>query len=1048
MIRRFELNSDSSAKFWQITLSDLTLTTRYGRMGTNGQQTAKTFAATSQASRELERLVKEKTAKGYVEVSGAMQAPQTVYLEHPQTRQFFEIAEADNHLRVRRGRVGSPCLEYHAPFVTPGEARTQLERLVSEWQTKGFVVTPPSELVLAGSVAHSLFTDEIEDHPMYSKFFDLGWASELRGQRKRLFHFREGLRVQGNFDLEEIADMRLEAGVIIEGDAVVDGVFSQLTYTYPGSTLVSGSVRAQSLAHADSSLRILGDVRVDNIIYGEYNDGMLVIDGTACGVAWIKADHMMFAAHYQIQTFDEDYGLLTPKVLNLDGGLDSDAIREYIYANKNPLRKGAVPSALTPEPLSASAPDSALALEVRALLVSEDVEGSTQLLETWTTRDDESRGFVEERLVAPSSTRDERERLRALLDACQAPLTAETAWTPPASGQVTDPLQAHPRVARILRLMTDPTDPDDAMNWTFILDALESPFTTGVIESHAWLLLVTAVQRAYLNTERYKDVVERLLDLGADPSVEFTDMTTSVVRHAERLGQHAIIELFYTRFPALRPAPEDTVHGPEILGKLIQLEDSEADLDAPEIDAAWLEAIYQLKVVSEKVKRIPRALGRLPNLRSLHLAMLEIKPARRTLPDSLGELVQLEDLELVRSGFERIPDLSELTNLRQLSLRGNKLTALPALPSGLERLIYDENPISQTPDLSPLTKLKILSLDNVRLMPTGLGELRDLREFSASACKLEELPSELLNLPTLQKLVLSKNKLSSLPDLSGLSALRVLDLANNELHALPTGLLALDNLESLVLEGNRSLEDLVERDAAQRAICEQLQSRGVQFTVESHGRAAPAPRRIDSITRQMLNEIKRLNQQASDHQTSDPSAALGLFERVIETSSAHLARLPEDFAHDHLHALQGRLWCINELAQGDATMIERAIKLAKEVLEFTTSDTHFHYSAEGELVRSAETLAHNALAWYGLQNATDLPEALEHINAATESLDYASQPEVFATVFENKVKILFASGRDDDAHGITYQVHRAFPELEVFQRLVQTQAFQRWDSEH
>jgi predicted DNA-binding WGR domain protein len=1152
------MQSGTSAKFWEVTLEGATVVTCFGRIGTAGQESRKTLADAAKAQADLERLVKEKTAKGYVELIA--HAPETVYLEHSGLQEFFEVSEANNHLRVRRGRVTQPCLEYDAPFVTPGRGREQFERLVAEWTERGFRRLEAHAPIIAGSVAHSLFCDEIEDHPVYAQFFDLGWASESRGTNGRLFHFRDGLRVHHDFDLEEVADIGLSAGLIIEGDVVVDGVFSQLSYTYPSSTLITGHVRAHSFGHRDSFLRVLGDVRVDNIVYGEYNDGSLEIQGTAFGTAWISADHSMWASRFEIEVVGEDYDVLSPKLISLSGSLDWDAVREFMYANKSPFRKGYTPAPrLETEVPSTESSESLLLLEVRARVEDEDTEGLTRLLEAWTNRDDGWRAFVEQRLLAPSTTPEQRVRLQALLSGeWQAPpaemgivethrahpavkklletimhrgvdrtlealetlepalvpvhsyvlLNAvreatesdntrflevmkrllelgadpslgfadrnvikeilerddahafdmldliykfhphlepdDSAWTPPEGGQVTDLPQAHPRVTRIVRLMTNPVDPEDAMNWTYVRDALEQPFADGVIVAHSSLLLQTALQRMYADTSRYLEVIERLLDLGADPRLTAQGAEVGTVKYAEYLDLNAALALFYERFPALRPVPtppEEVVHGDDILGFLNRAQDEGADFTQPGM-AMTVDQIYRLQLVFKRVKRIPATLGQLHRLRSLSFVMLE--PAGRALPDSLGDLVNLEELVLGMSGFKRVPDLSKLTKLRELSVRGNKLTALPTLPPTLERLIYDENPIQERVDVSSLTKLKFLSLDGVKSMPDGLEALHDLEVFSAAGCKLEAFPTALLGLSKLEKLLLSSNPLGSVPDLSALQHLTTLDVRNAKLERLPDGLLNLPKLEVLLLEGNRALEKRLQ--SGQDEVYAVLEARGVRFALEDETQSEPVKRKPDAATRADLKEVKRLNQQASDIQVAQPLEARTLYERVLERTTPHLETFPEEFTNNHLFALQGCLWCVNELAQTDPSLTQTAVFYAEAILEFTGGNgTTFYYSAESELIRAAQTLAHNALAWYTLQTGANLDAALEHINAAAEDLGYSSEEGSFAVVYENKVKILQALGRDDDAHAIVYRMRREYPDLEPFARSADTDAYRAWD---
>ena len=70
-MRRFELVEGSSSKFWEIALDGSAVTVRFGRIGTAGQSKTKTFASDGEARREHDKLVKEKTGKGYAEVAVA-----------------------------------------------------------------------------------------------------------------------------------------------------------------------------------------------------------------------------------------------------------------------------------------------------------------------------------------------------------------------------------------------------------------------------------------------------------------------------------------------------------------------------------------------------------------------------------------------------------------------------------------------------------------------------------------------------------------------------------------------------------------------------------------------------------------------------------------------------------------------------------------------------------------------------------------------------------------------------------------------------------------
>lgn len=69
--RRFEFVEGTSKKFWEVSVEGNAVTTHYGRIGAAGHTTAKDADSPDAAQRLYERLVREKTRKGYVEVGGA-----------------------------------------------------------------------------------------------------------------------------------------------------------------------------------------------------------------------------------------------------------------------------------------------------------------------------------------------------------------------------------------------------------------------------------------------------------------------------------------------------------------------------------------------------------------------------------------------------------------------------------------------------------------------------------------------------------------------------------------------------------------------------------------------------------------------------------------------------------------------------------------------------------------------------------------------------------------------------------------------------------------
>ncbi len=68
-MQRYELVEGGSSKFWQVEVSGADLTVFFGRIGTAGQRKTKTLSDVAAATGERDKLIKEKTRKGYALVS-------------------------------------------------------------------------------------------------------------------------------------------------------------------------------------------------------------------------------------------------------------------------------------------------------------------------------------------------------------------------------------------------------------------------------------------------------------------------------------------------------------------------------------------------------------------------------------------------------------------------------------------------------------------------------------------------------------------------------------------------------------------------------------------------------------------------------------------------------------------------------------------------------------------------------------------------------------------------------------------------------------------
>ncbi len=67
---RFEFSEGTSNKFWEIELSGDSFTTRWGRIGTEGQSKTKAWDSAATAKKEYDKLVASKLKEGYEQVDG------------------------------------------------------------------------------------------------------------------------------------------------------------------------------------------------------------------------------------------------------------------------------------------------------------------------------------------------------------------------------------------------------------------------------------------------------------------------------------------------------------------------------------------------------------------------------------------------------------------------------------------------------------------------------------------------------------------------------------------------------------------------------------------------------------------------------------------------------------------------------------------------------------------------------------------------------------------------------------------------------------------
>jgi len=109
--RRLEFNDGKSSKFWEIEVADAQFTVRYGKIGTSGQTQTKEFVDAAAAAKAAEKLIAEKTGKGY-------QEPDPMVRIAPYKALFHEAC-----------MLARKCQHYIADNYSKSESRFELPQL-------------------------------------------------------------------------------------------------------------------------------------------------------------------------------------------------------------------------------------------------------------------------------------------------------------------------------------------------------------------------------------------------------------------------------------------------------------------------------------------------------------------------------------------------------------------------------------------------------------------------------------------------------------------------------------------------------------------------------------------------------------------------------------------------------------------------------------------------------------------------------------------------------------------------------------------------------
>ena len=181
---RYEFSEGTSNKFWEINLSGKSFTTTYGKIGTSGQTTIKTWKTEAEAKKEYDKLIAEKTKKGYELAGGGGRAasddddedsededeapapkkktaakpaakpaakaaapaasgkaggPRYFEFVEGTSNKFWEVTMTGTAVKTRYGKIGTAGQQTLKEFDNAAAAKKEYDKLVAEKTKKGYV---------------------------------------------------------------------------------------------------------------------------------------------------------------------------------------------------------------------------------------------------------------------------------------------------------------------------------------------------------------------------------------------------------------------------------------------------------------------------------------------------------------------------------------------------------------------------------------------------------------------------------------------------------------------------------------------------------------------------------------------------------------------------------------------------------------------------------------------------------------------------------------------------------------------------------------------
>jgi formylglycine-generating enzyme required for sulfatase activity/predicted DNA-binding WGR domain protein len=236
-MRRFEFSDSTSNKFWEVDVNGKTLNVTFGKIGTKGASKPKDFATPEKAKAEMEKLIKEKTGKGYVEAGGkGVKTAKSAVGKKTDTASMGEgLSKAEKKAKAEKvlARFADGQWEMARGILEAAQEEHWLfEELLKDCEIKDGIPVPSVKIM---NVFHEIETHEVCYHDEDGDLVDSNMISPVIAELAMLeilLHLPKDFKKLQN--LKDKLVIKLRAGMLSKfWNGVVEEQFKGVKYGHP-----------------------------------------------------------------------------------------------------------------------------------------------------------------------------------------------------------------------------------------------------------------------------------------------------------------------------------------------------------------------------------------------------------------------------------------------------------------------------------------------------------------------------------------------------------------------------------------------------------------------------------------------------------------------------------------------------------------------------------------------------------------------------------------------------------------------------------------------